>query len=82
MSGAQRRHLRRCESKKPFNSLSQANVYIERVEKDGYTLDMRGDRRPLRAYLCKVCFKIHVGHIPLNEWRALQKQKYTVTKGD
>ena len=68
MSGAQRRQLKRCESKKAYDSLSEAKKYIESVEKEHYTPDHKGDRRPLRAYICKVCFKIHVGHVPLNEW--------------
>lgn len=73
VTGARRKQLRRCESKKAYRSLSEANKYIASVEKKHYSPDKKGNRRPLRAYLCKVCFKIHVGHIPMDEWHRMRK---------
>lgn len=73
MSGAQRKKLKRCQSKKVYHSLSEANRYIECVEKRHYSPDKKGDKRPLRPYICKICFKIHVGHISRDEWHRMKK---------
>lgn len=66
MSGAWKRQIKRCESKKIFYSLSEANRYIEKLTKNKKTKDKLGTPKHMRPYLCKVCKKIHVGHIPLN----------------
>jgi len=76
MSGAQRKQLRKCESKKKFFSLSEANRFIELLEKNGPTKDKLGMKRPMRAYICKICRKIHIGHIPMDEFTSQKKNDY------
>lgn len=66
MSGAWKRQLKRCESKKKFSSLSEANRFIEKKTGNKKTTDKLGVEKHMRPYLCKVCKKIHIGHIPLN----------------
>ena len=78
--GARRKQQKRCESKKAYHSLSEANKYIENAEKRHYSPDKIGSRRPLRAYLCKICIKIHVDHIPMDEWYRIKTRKYGILK--
>lgn len=63
MSGAWRRQIKRCEKKKQYNSLSEANRIINELP------DTVKRPRPMRAYLCKICGKIHIGHVPRTELR-------------
>lgn len=73
--GAQCKQRKRCESKKVFQNLSEATLFISQQEKRRFTADRKGHRRPMRPYLCKVCSKIHVGHIPLDEWHEEKKAR-------
>lgn len=79
MSGHWRKQTKKCESKKAYESLSEALRFIEEAEKEHNTPDRKGKRRPLRPYICKVCKKIHVGHIPQQEWLRIQKGEGTET---
>lgn len=66
LSGAQKRHVKRCESKKVFYRLSEAYRFVEKLTKNKKTQDKLGTLKHTRPYLCKVCKKIHIGHVPLN----------------